>query len=100
MERSSQGHHSRVNQGRDRVELVSEHGGNFHHEDVAHHATADSGQHTERVAGIGPASKILKVATPKTGLIQSFFRPSKVRDEMNRREWSVPRGMGPMTLLT
>ena len=48
MERSSQGHHSRVNQGRDRVELVSEHGGNFYHEDVAHHATADSGQHTEQ----------------------------------------------------
>jgi hypothetical protein len=100
MERSSQYHHSRANQGRDRVELGSQHGGNFHHEDVAHHAAADSGQHTGSVAAIGPASKILKVATTKTGLIQSFFRPSKVRDEMNRREWSVPRGTGPMTLPT
>ena len=48
MERSSQYHHRRTNQGSDRVELGLQHGGNFHDEDVAHHAAADSGQHTEQ----------------------------------------------------
>ena len=27
------------------------------------------------------------------GLIQSFFRPSNVRDELQRRMWPVPHGL-------
>ena len=45
MQHFSHYHRSRANQGRDCVELGSQHVGYFHYEDVAHHAAIDSCQH-------------------------------------------------------
>src|SRR5439155_14365879 len=57
MQHSSQYHHSRTNQRRDRVKLGSQHGGNFHHEDVTHHTAAYPGQHAKQCRRNRPCVK-------------------------------------------
>ena len=48
MQHASNNNHSRAKQRRDRVELGSQDGRNFHYEDGAHHATANSCKHAEQ----------------------------------------------------
>jgi len=48
MEHPSHHHYSRTNQCRDRVKLGAQHGRDFSHKHIAHHAASDSGQHAEQ----------------------------------------------------
>jgi hypothetical protein len=57
MQHLSSYHHSRTNQGSDRVKLFAQHGGNLPHEDIAHHAAADSSKHAEQNRGNWPGVK-------------------------------------------
>jgi hypothetical protein len=79
MQHSSHYHHRRANQGRNRVELGSQHGGNFSHEDVANHAAADSCQRAEQCRRNWPGMKeTAKSASPaasntSTGLLSRLM---------------------------
>jgi hypothetical protein len=69
-------HHSRADQGRDCVKLSTQHGGNFPHEHIAHHAAADSCQHAEeRRRNRGPFKRdVISFHVAKTSAGASYRR--------------------------
>jgi hypothetical protein len=62
MQHPSDYHYGRANEGRHCVELRPQHGGDFPHEDIAHDAAADSGQHAKQHRSNWPSLKGQRLA--------------------------------------